>query len=227
MIHKLKYAIRRRFPFTAVFKSWLNGFFDSKGREKSSYSQTGEDRMVLELIRTHGITSRTYVDVGANHPTKLSNTYLLYRVGYRGVVVEPNRTLLAMHRRLRPEDAHLGIGCGEASGLLSFRHATSHVLSGFESDGLKAEDFRDAEYLPVLPLDLVLEKMDIPEIAVLSIDVEGFDFQVAKGAVKTLQKTRIVVIEGAETDRELIEWFADAGFILWKHTRHNLIFTRE
>lgn len=226
MKHKLKYAIRQRFPFTVAIKSWLNGFFDTRGQEKPSYSQTGEDKLVLELIKTMGIESKTYLDVGANQPTKLNNTYLLYRHGYRGVVIEPNRILLALHRRFRPGDVHLGVGCGETTDVLAFRHATSHVLSGFDNDALKTEDFLSSEYMPVLPLDLILSNMDIKEIALLSIDVEGFDFQVAKGAVETLKKTRIVVIEGGDSDDEVIEWFAAAGFTLKDRTPHNLVFVR-
>lgn len=227
MKHQLKHAIRQRFPSTVTAKAWWNAYSDSMGAEKPSYSQTGEDRLVLELIQSMGIESRTYVDVGANQPTKLNNTYLLYRRGYRGVVIEPNRTLLGLHRRFRPGDVHLGVGCGETTDVLTFRHATSHVLSGFDNDALKTHDFLSSEYMPVLPLDLVISKMDIQEIALLSIDVEGFDFQVAKGAVETLKKTRIVVIEGGDSDDEVIEWFSSAGFILKNRTPHNLVFVRS
>lgn len=227
MKQKIKYAIRRRFPFTARLKSWLIACVDSRGGGSPSYSQTGEDRIVLDLFESLNIESRTYVDVGANHPTRLSNTYLLYRNGYRGVVVEPNRSLLVVHRRFRPEDVHIGVGCGEMTDVLSFRHATSHVLSGFESGGLKASDFRESEYIPVLPLDVILSKMDIKEIALLSIDVEGFDLQVVLGAKETLKKTRIVVIEGEESDTRLMDTFGESGFRLEDKTLHNLIFVRE
>lgn len=208
-------------------KAWCNAYADTSGAEKVSYSQTGEDKIVLDLIDSLGIESRTYVDVGANQPTKLSNTYLLYRRGFRGVVIEPNRVLLALHRRFRPGDVHLGVGCGETADVLAFRHATSHVLSGFDNDALKTDDFLSSEYMPVLPLDMVLQNMDIKEIAVLSIDVEGFDFQVAKGAVQILEKTRIVVIEGGESDEVVVDWFRGRGFRLGNKTAHNLIFVRE
>lgn len=118
------------------------------------------------------------------------------------------------------------MGCGETADVLAFRHAASHVLSGFDNDALKTDDFLSSEYLPVLPLDMVLRNMD-KEIAVLSIDVEGFDFQVAKGAVHTLEKTRIVVIEGGESDEVMVDWFRSRGFRLGNKTAHNLIFLRE
>lgn len=227
MDSQLKIYFRRRFPCTLILKAWWVGIWDSLFPVRTTYSQTGEDRMVLDLIAQLGIESRTYIDVGANHPSRLSNTYQLYREGYTGVVIEPNRGLMRIHRLLRPRDLHLAIGCGDRPAVLSFKHADSHVLSGFESEGLKASVFKNTEFIPVLPLDMVMAELDIPEIAVLSIDVEGFDFQVVLGAGETLKKTRIVVIEGDEADTKLMMTFEEAGFKLGEKTKHNLFFVKS
>jgi len=64
-----------------------------------------------------GITKGRYIDVGANHPTKLSNTYRLYREGFTEIVMEPYCSLLRLHHMIRPNDLHLGIGCGDMSAL--------------------------------------------------------------------------------------------------------------
>jgi FkbM family methyltransferase len=227
MKKRVKSYLRRVFPCTLILKAWLVAWKDSISPVRDSYSQTGEDRMLLELFRIRGITKGRYIDVGANHPSKLSNTYRLYREGFTGIVVEPNRSLMRLHRMIRPNDLHLGIGCGDKAAALSFQHATSHVLSGFQSAGLKASSFRGTELIPVLPLDLIMASITEDEIAVLSIDVEGFDLQVVLGATETLKRTRFVVIEGSETDAELMEVFAKVGFALIDKTKHNLIFERK
>jgi FkbM family methyltransferase len=224
MRKKIKNHLRKVFPSTLIIKALFVGWRDSISAVRDSYSQTGEDRMVLDLLKKMGITTGRYIDVGANHPSKLSNTYRLYREGFTGIVVEPNRSLLRLHRIFRPNDLHLGIGCGERAACLSFQHATSHVLSGFQSEGLKASDFRGTELIPVLPLDIIMQEIDFQEITVLSIDVEGFDLQVVLGAGETLKKTRIVVIEGEESDAALMKAFDTAGFKLEVKTKHNLIF---
>ena len=56
-----------------------------------SYSQFGEDALVNSLFRNkkYGI----YVDVGAYHPILYSNTYALYRRGWRGFAIDPNPSL--------------------------------------------------------------------------------------------------------------------------------------
>jgi hypothetical protein len=101
------------------------------------------------------------------------------------------------------------------------------VLSGFQSEGLKANSFRGTELIPVLPLDLITAALPDEDFVMLSIDVEGFDLQVVLGATETLKRTRFVVIEGSETDVEMMEVFAKANFTLIEKTKHNLIFERK
>jgi hypothetical protein len=93
--------------------------------------------------------------------------------------------------------------------------------------GSKPESFRGTELIPVLPLDLIMASIPDEEIAVLSIDVEGFDLQVVLGATETLKRTRFVVIEGSEMDTEMMEVFAQAHFALIDKTKRNLIFERQ
>jgi FkbM family methyltransferase len=227
MKKRIKKYFRRIFPWTLILKAWLNARKDAMLKTRDGYSQTGEDRILIDLFRKNGISKGRYIDVGANHPSKLSNTYRLYREGFTGIVIEPNRSLLRLHRMIRPNDLQLGIGCGEKAAVLSFQHATSHVLSGFQSEGLKASSFRGTELIPVLPLDLITAAIPGEDFAVLSIDVEGFDLQVALGATETLKRTRFVVIEGEESDAAMMKLFEDAGFKLVEKTKHNLIFVNS
>ncbi|MBK1827817.1 FkbM family methyltransferase [Haloferula rosea] len=226
MITKLKIFLRDRFPVTRLLKSWWVAAIDSLFGVRESYAQTGEDRIISRILGEDNIESSFYIDVGANHPTKLSNTYRLYREGFSGLIIEPNRKLVLLHRIFRSRDIQLAIGCGDETKVLEFQHATSHVLSGFQSEGLKAKDFSGTELMPVLPLDLIVQGLDVEEIAVLSIDVEGFDLQVVKGAAETLAKTRIVVVEHDEEDHELIPLIEQAGFKLVEQTRHNAVLKR-
>ncbi len=227
MQRTLKAAIRERFPSTLILKAWWVAFYKSVTSACPTYSQSGEDRIIANLLDREKITSRFYIDVGANHPTKLSNTYWMYRNGFNGMTIEPNQSLLRLHRIFRARDIQLGIGCGDQPALLKFQHASSHVLSGFQNDDLKTTDFRGTEYIPVLPLDLITAGMDVAEITVLSIDVEGYDTHVVRGASQTLRKTRIVVIEADAGDGEMLPLFEAAGFVIAERTKHNIIFLRR
>jgi hypothetical protein len=71
---------------------------------KISYSQNGEDLIIKDLFARTGINKPTYLDVGANDPFYISNTYLLYTKGSKGVCVEPNPKLFKKLKRKRPRD---------------------------------------------------------------------------------------------------------------------------
>lgn len=223
----LKKQLVIQFPILLTLKAWLVAFADHFSGVKPTYAQAGEDKIIEELISDMDPTKAIYVDIGANHPTRLSNSYRLYRRGWQGVVVEPNRTLLDMHRRFRPRDEHLAIGCGDKCCVLQFQHAISHVLSGFAEGSMKTAEIKKSELMPVLTVDQILAVYSDKEVAFISIDVEGFDFEVARGAIHTLRRTRGVVIEGSEDDRDLMNFFTVNGFTLHSNTRHNLVFSRK
>lgn len=220
----IKHSIVKRFPFVLFLKGWWVAWRDHLSQAKESYSQAGEDSIIAELLTDTDASASLYLDIGANHPTRLSNTYGLYRKGWQGIIVEPNTKLLAMHKRLRPRDEQLAVACGTEPGVLHFQHAVSHVLSGFAEGDMKTKDFRRSELMPILTVDVIMQAYPDKEIALLSIDVEGFDFEVAQGAAESLSRTKVVCIEGEESHTELMDFFLAQGFKLHRNTRHNLIF---
>ena len=81
---------------------------------RDSYSQEGED-----LIMEHFLFCKPtgfYVDVGAHHPKKYSNTYRLYRRGWRGINIDANPGSMVEFRRVRPRDINVEAGVGAVSG---------------------------------------------------------------------------------------------------------------
>ncbi len=149
---------------------------------RGSFSQHGEDQFILQYFgqRRHGI----YLDIGANHPHRLSNTYLLYRRGWRGITVEPIRRLVDAHRKLRPADTqvHAGIGAGE--GGARFYELNPHVLSTFDKEVADAtirngvSELRAAYDVPILPVSSIVSTYAPGPIDVMSVDVEGLELSV-------------------------------------------------
>ena len=66
----------------------------------SSYSQTGEDRILSTTLGEAGF----YVDVGCNHPQSYSNTFNLYKRGWTGITIDANQQLINKHQSLRKRD---------------------------------------------------------------------------------------------------------------------------
>ena len=78
-----------------IKKLLIGSFFPHLRR---SYSQSGEDIIISDLFHRLQIVNPSYLDIGANDPIALSNTYRLYTRGSRGVCVEPNPV---MYNRLQ------------------------------------------------------------------------------------------------------------------------------
>lgn len=203
-------------------KRYLVAARDAVSSQKDTYAQNGEDRFVFEALRGYDLTTGMYVDVGANQPTQISNTYLFYRTGLRGVVIEPNRELIPLFLRFRPRDVAIPVGCADRSALLEFKHTASSDLSTF--DPTVSGGVMKSEFLPVLPLDEILVSINFTWIYYLSIDAEGFDLLVLKGAEKSLTKTFFVSVEFKGNRAEIIAFLRARDFVLVHETRENLIF---
>ncbi len=183
---------------------------------RDSYSQHGEDRFVAEKLKGIDSAEIAYVDVGANHPTRISNTYWLYRHGCHGVVVEPNLELLALHRRFRPRDLPLGVACGDVSSVVRFEVSSTPVLSRIVTDGdggpQRGSRVVRTEVVPVLTLDSIAAGLGIGVLPFLSIDTEGHDLQVLRGAEMLLARTRMISVEFQGNDDAAIENFLSRQF---------------
>lgn len=208
----LRVRLANLMPGVGLLWRWLTAAASHFGPTLHSYSQHGEDLDLLaewRKLRPNALRG-VYVDVGANHPSRLSNTYLLYRNGWSGVTIEPSLHLTHLHRQFRPRDAQLPIACGLHPAVLNFNIASAPVLSTFNrqiegtvsAGSVTGINIIRNEFVPVLPLDTVLEPFCYSEIDILSIDAEGFDMEVLRGASESLKKTLLLIVEATTTQEE-------------------------
>jgi FkbM family methyltransferase len=203
------HCLARAFPFLVLIKRYLMAAKDTWLLQKQSYSQYGEDIYVEKLLEGIKQGSCIYIDVGANQPSQISNTYLFYRKGFRGVLIEPNSELSKLCRRFREHDAFLCVGAAESAGVAEFKIGESSVKAGFLED-VKG---KRTSWVPLLPVDKIWEVVGKrTPVFLFSIDTEGFDLNVLLGAKETLQHTACVVVEAKENYREISELLASFNF---------------
>jgi len=147
----------RHFQGLGSYKRIIKAFVDTILPAKS-YSQHGEDIYVWTFLSGLGLLSGVYVDVGANHPTSISNTYLFYRKGYRGIIIEPNVELARLHPFFRKNEKTLQIGIGDKRGIFEFNITKTPVLSSFRQ--VDKALFWKNQYVPVLTLDDVIDSLN-------------------------------------------------------------------
>lgn len=165
-----------------------------------SFSQDAEDLLLEVLLGGQG--EGFYVDVGAHHPVRFSNTYLLYLQGWRGIAIDANPTFGPLFRRRRPRDTFVCSGISDERTNLPFFEFKEPALSTFDPE-IAAQ--RDASVwgvptkrlVPVATLADVLEASmeDDQEIDLLTIDCEGFDMRVLRSNAWARFRPRCVVVE--------------------------------
>ena len=177
----------------------VGALFDVYG--KKSYSQEGED-MILRRIFEHQ-SRGFYVDVGAHHPRRFSNTCFFYKQGWTGINIEPNPDAILIFKWLRQRDLNLQMGVSNNKGSLTYYLFDEPALNTFDAELARSRE-KNTSYritgqidLPVLPLADILERHLAPsqQIDFLSIDVEGHDYSVLQSNNWKKFRPTIVLVE--------------------------------
>jgi FkbM family methyltransferase len=164
----------------------------------SSYSQTGEDRIIHNLLgnKFEGF----YIDVGCNHPQAYSNTFGLYTRGWKGVNIDANRQLIDKYHELRPRDINLCAVVSNEEKELTFTEfndsAVSSVSSTHVNEWQKYRKIINQTKVKAVPLSKILSEHQVPDkFDLLSIDVEGHDFEVLSSLDFSIHRPKLFVIE--------------------------------
>lgn len=158
------------------------------GYANVAFSQEGEDKILYCLFSRLNKKDGFYVDVGAHHPHRFSNTYLCYLQGWRGINIDANAEAIALFRKTRPRDINVSIGVGEKAEKSTFYIFDEPALNTFDAKVAQnvvnnsAYKIIGERIVKVMPLSQILD-IYLPKgqgIDFLSVDVEGRDLDVLK-----------------------------------------------
>lgn len=182
-----------------------------------SYSQDEEDLIMEKILNKK---KGCYLEIGAYHPSRLSNTYRFYRKGWRGIVIEPNPDVKHLFLKLRPKDKFLGMGVGKKSGKLKYYKYLIPALNTFsnkqvEENKLKSFKVNKIYKVKVIRIKELLKKYIKRPIDFLSLDVEGWDKEILDNW-DWKYKPKVICVEDEKLKIE--------GYRLEARTKHNSIF---
>jgi FkbM family methyltransferase len=210
----------------------------SKMAGQESFSQCGEDLNVSFTFHHRGIGNVTYLDIGANDPIELNNTYFFYRLGYRGVLVEPNPAYGDRLKSVRPRDTTLVAGIG----VTAAREADFYVLSAPALSTFSEEEAQQAVKLaphhvtvqdvikvPLLNINEVMDKHFKGAPTFVSIDTEGMDLAILKTIDFARFRPKVICAEtlAVGTTRmipETAEFMVSQGYVVRGGSLVNTIF---
>jgi FkbM family methyltransferase len=204
-------------------------------RPRTTYSQFGEDLLLLSLMQWLGISNPTYLDVGAHHPTYLSNTYFFYRRGSRGVCVEPDPELFARIARRRTRDTNLnvGIGLGDVNEadfyVMSARGLNTFSREEAETNVKSGHRIEQVTRIRLEPINEIIRRYFSPWPNFVSMDVEGLDSSILKTLdFKTFRPEAFCIetLSPAELRKsnDVLQLMADNDYEIYADTFTNTIF---
>ena len=164
------------------------------------FGQEGEDILLTRVFgnKTNGF----FIDVGAHHPTRFSNTYMLSLNGWSGINIDANQHSINQFELTRSRDINIcsSIGvndvsrkyfCFAESALNTFDEeiAQMYVRNGHKIDRI--------ESLKTTGLGVLLDANVKPGtlIDLLNIDVEGLELEVIRSNDWSKYAPVVVVVE--------------------------------
>jgi FkbM family methyltransferase len=234
LVSPLRRRLANRLPQLGSLLRLWRAVYDTATPTRKSYAEHGEDEWVVDALRGRDLTSGIYVDVGAFHPSRMSNTYRLYRQGLHGVLVEPNPELVRLLRWFRPRDVVIAAGCDAVPSARPLFLYTTPADSSFSEARIARNEIekglrrRASPLVPLLPLDAILAAVVHEWVYFLSIDAEGLDDRVLEGASRVLEKTFLVCVETLPTnpgiEARVLSMMEHARFELVHAISHNRFF---
>ena len=167
-----------------------------------SYSQEGEDMILRRIFENK--QNGFYIDVGAHHPKRFSNTYFFYKEGWRGINIDAMPGSMESFNKVRPRDINIEQPISDEQQTLTYYAFNEPALNGFSKslshsrDGKTGYNVIFKKELETKTLDSVLDAYlpnDIKEIDFLSIDVEGLDYQVLRSIDLSKYQPKVILVE--------------------------------
>ena len=159
------------------------------------YSQDGEEVYLKELFRGMENTG-VYVDVGANHPFRFSNTFWAYLKGWRGINIEPDQNNYELLKAVKKEDININCGISDAEMEMEYYVFRENALNTFcEQDINNMNDVIEVRKIPVRRLSSILKEFDVYNIDFIDIDVEGMEMNVLHSIDWDEVQIRCILIE--------------------------------
>ena len=158
----------------------------------------GEDLVLLKNINNK--SNNFYVDVGCYHPLHLSNTYLLYKKGWRGINIDVSKYSIDLFNYMRPDDMNIEAAISNNQNYIKVYYqkklsqltTTKKEISQKRMQGHIKEKNIKAETLNSI---INNSKYKNQRIDFLNIDIEGADLEALQSLDFNKYRPNIICVE--------------------------------
>ena len=216
-------------------------FYDDVERlekhEMKFYGFCNEDAALICLIQMvwRGDFHIKYLEIGCNDPVHDNNSFNLYRLGARGVLVDPLPGLQNLVRWMRPEDTFIQLAVSRKSSVnkKTFYMSDAEQLGSLDARHHEKFSFAKAHNIEEIKVDvvgindLIAQIGFIPEL--LLIDAEGEDEKILYGIDYSRYKPPVIMAEVCHGSGSAMENFMrQQGYcVFMRIANSNTIFVLE
>lgn len=167
-------------------------------------AQFGEDRLLAEHFGARN--TGFYVEVGAYDGEDMSNTYFFESIGWCGILIEADPALAEKCRAVRPRSQVVNCAAVAPGSDTEVTFQVSEDCKGLSSLVLDEDHLQRIQTftgalkvsnikVPARTLDSILEEHGVKEINFMTIDVEGFEWEVLQGCALERWRPEILLLE--------------------------------
>lgn len=224
-----------------IYRSLVRRFMingpDPYGR--ISFSQEGEDLILSRFLEPR--KKGWYVDIGAHHPKRFSNTYYFYLRGWSGLNIDAMSGSMAEFNRLRPRDINLEMAVAEEESTRLYYVFNETALNTFNeklaAEREKLDQYHIVETIPVncRRLEHILQEY-MPEnrhIDFMSIDAEGSDLEILRSNDWERFRPDFLVAECLDfnqaelRENRIMRYLGEKGYVMVAKCFNSVIFRSE
>jgi FkbM family methyltransferase len=174
-------------------------------RYRRTFSKCGEDAILRYLFKLKEIGF--YVDVGAYHPINVSNTYVFYRDGWRGINIDARPGSMNEFNKERPRDINVEAAISERPENLIYyafgenKDSNRQELNTFNRSfaehqlGALSIETNEVELTTQTLAEVFDLYLDSVDIDFISIDVEGMEIDVLRSNNWEIYRPKVVLVE--------------------------------
>ena len=197
----LSFLLKYKNKFVRSVYFFYNIYFRNL-RYLSNSSQFNEDKFILNFFKKKN--NGKFLDMGCYHPTRDNNTYQLYKKGWRGINIDLNSLSIELFNFLRPRDINLNFGLSKKKGLKKIYFLGDFSpLNTLDKNHLKFlnKNFQikinslKSKYIETENINNILKKYKYIKIDFLSIDLEGYEYEILSTLDFNKYKIHLLCIE--------------------------------
>ena len=162
-----------------------------------------EDVEILKCLKEK--KNGFYVDVGSYHPIHRNNTYLLYKLNWRGINIDISKFSIELFNHLRPDDLNYNCAISNKKEIVKMYYQKElsqlSTIEKQQANKVFQGNIKEKE-IQAFTLNEILSKDKYKDykIDLLNIDVEGADLKVLEGLSFDKFMPKLICVEIHENE---------------------------